>query len=820
MMRNYFKAFSSSCGLFSVVLTVLTAAPPGTVSAQIPARLQILEGESLVARSRIGQVSVQSMRMHGDGWSGNAQLLWDGGSPGAMLDIEFEVLQPAVYALELYFTRAPDYGQIAFALDGQLLNATLDIYSPELTRPVPYQAGTHALTAGPHRLSIKIDDKSPYSHSEGYRVGLDQMKLYPTAALAVEATEARMGPPPDNAGTARSTRTATDRIQPDDRSLEPLDPSGDEHSSRVIGDPVTGGDPAASSVGTGTVVAASASSVVLPDAPTFNPDMPLFPATKLAFGTAVPDTKKPAWGGTEKIFDKDTAQTPLIWQTPTAGAGQWHWQMATQPFPAEATTPPSGLLAEGDANYDYFTLNLANYLSGAESAATDFYIRVIALQNGQPSGILSNTVVAHFQPGSAQKNQAIFAALGQAEAAKKQAQDQLAQANNVFAISILGFQPAIFPDPNRWGCVKVISNPYAGKKESSQVGNSTTDIYHPLAYYYPGEYCPKPDPQYQQKGVWEKYVEGSIEGWMLGWNQLAGYYNDAKAWAASQIADAVPCDWLGKELEQSCKDAAEQLASAAISAGLAVAGLPPSIPDLDALSEIGKGQIANGATEFSCQVFESNGGTCTPEMRKQLQAAFKKGLDELQKQVATNLKHEAHEPGCGDTQTAKEHGLVALPCFSDYPGVVVQPAIGSVYAPPEVKVRVTRKLPQPPAIQDCNRVAVEMKLTNSFKGGYLGGKNLPAAPVSGTPYKPVSMVVPALVVGQSIELLTVLAEMNPVQVPGNYVSNFYLPNWLVLYRGGQGSLNASMLASVQTGTAAGKIYGSCAADSMPVLIPQ
>lgn len=82
------------------------------------------------------------------------------------------------------------------------------------------------------------------------------------------------------------------------------------------------------------------------------------------------------------------------------------------------------------------------------------------------------------------------------------------------------------------------------------------------------------------------------------------------------------------------------------------------------------------------------------------------------------------------------------------------------------------------------------------------------------------MVVPPLVVGQSIELLTVLAEMNPVQVPGNYVSSLYLSNWRVLYRGGQGSLNASMLASVQTGTATGKTYGSCAADSMPVLIPQ
>ncbi|MCA1974997.1 MAG: hypothetical protein LDL44_19355, partial [Caenispirillum sp.] len=236
---------------------------------------------------------------------------------------------------------------------------------------------------------------------------------------------------------------------------------------------------------------------------------------------------------------------------------------------------------------------------------------------------------------------------------------------------------------------------------------------------------------------------------------------------------------------------------------------------------LGKGKAADAAVEFSCQTFESNGGKCTPELREQLRKLYKMALDELQKKLAENLKHEAHEPGCGDAQTAGEHGRLPLPCFTDFPGTAVKPATGSVYEPPQVRTRVTRKALQPNGVAGCDSLAIDVFLENQFKGGYLGGKMLPPAKVSGAAYKTEVAAIPKLAVGKSAEIALNLNHMAKVDVPGNYWPDFYLPNWLVLYEGGKGTLSAGVLAQVESGAASGKLFGSCATgDSWQIQIPK
>lgn len=152
------------------------------------ARMQSIEGEAMVSSSSgVRGVSVQAMSGFGDGWSGGSQLLWTGGSSGAVLDLTFDVAQPAAYAVELYFTRAPDYAQVAFSIDRQHSTSLLDLYGPRVAPPVPYQAGTFSLAAGRHSLSLKIDGK--HSQSRGFLVGLDRIRLYPTGALTTDARE-------------------------------------------------------------------------------------------------------------------------------------------------------------------------------------------------------------------------------------------------------------------------------------------------------------------------------------------------------------------------------------------------------------------------------------------------------------------------------------------------------------------------------------------------------------------------------------------------------------------------------------------------------
>lgn len=579
-----------------------------------------------------------------------------------------------------------------------------------------------------------------------------------------------------------------------------------------------------------------------------------FAAVKLAFGLIVPDTTKPAWGGAERTFNELSAPVALVWETSNPGAYQWRWQIADKPFPPGFNPQPSGLLDEGDAYYNHFKLNLAAHIpawakavqlaaseqkavykkkgppakpgqvvaqKGMPPAVIDssqplpltaaqakLHIRLVAFKDGKPAGTSSNAVVAHYVPSKPLEEE--FAPMAEASKNKQEAEQLVKKAEGSFDLKIMSFQRAVFPDPNRWGCVVVVSNTYAGQ------------ALHPLGAYSPGEHCPPNDPKYQQKGWDEKYIAGSIEGWAMAWDKLSGYYNGAKSWIASVVADEVPCEWLGKKLEKECKGAVEQMVGAAISAGLVAIGLPPSLPNLEALSEAGKGNIADSAVEATCQTFESNGGTCTPEMREQLKKYYKKGLDEFQKQLATNMKHEAHEPGCGNAAEAAEHGLVPLPCFSDYPGVTVQPAKRAVYEPPLVKVRVTRKKPAPPMVGGCDSVNVSLFLKNKFEGGYLGGKNLPPANVSGWAYLPTGSSVPPLTVGKSVDMKLIMSKMAPVDVPGNYIPHFHFDNWKVLYWGGKGTLSANISSAVvDTGKPSGVASASCAkGDSWPVQVPQ
>lgn len=580
-------------------------------------------------------------------------------------------------------------------------------------------------------------------------------------------------------------------------------------------------------------------------------NLPLLPPlAKLAFGLPVVDQKKPAWGSTERVFDKNSAHIKLVWETASPASHQWRWQIAAQPFPAGGGIPSPGLLNEGEATYDHFPLDLTVYLPAGSGAApapapkkkslpggkagsaqagsavmqignvvvdtqpvfstvpATFHIRLAAFKDGKAAGPVSNTVIAHYQPGSSQ-DQGLGEAIGKTVAQKQQALALLDQAKKTYELKILSFKPAIFEDPNRWGCVVVLGNPHYQK------------VPHPLAGFKPGkEYCPPVDPSTQEKSTADWVWEG-IKGYGKAWDGLSGYYNGAKDWLASQIAEAVPCEWLGKKLESKCEGAAKQLASYAISAGLAAVGLPPSLPDLSALNEAGKGKIADAAVEFSCDTFENNGGKCTPELRAQLKKYYKTALDELQKQIAKNLKHQAHEPGCGDAQTAKEHGLLPLPCFTDFPDTAVKPATGSVYEPPRVKVRITRKAMTPKGVEGCNSLAVDLWLSNKFPGGYLSGKNLPPASVSGAAYKTEVAAIPKLDSGKSTEVVLDLNHMAPVNVPGNYWPDFYFQNWKVLYWGGKGTLSAGVLASADAGASLGKMFGSCATgDSWTIQIPQ
>jgi hypothetical protein len=157
---------------------------PELARAVAPASQPMLlnvEGEDLVKAVKIqvagGQVTAQPMAGFGAGWSGDGQLFWSGGAVGAVLDLLVDIPAAATYAMELYPTRAPDYGQVKIQVDGQDAPATLDGYSPRVMAPTPRQIGKFALGQGQRKISFMIVGKN--RSASGYLVGIDRIRLYP-----------------------------------------------------------------------------------------------------------------------------------------------------------------------------------------------------------------------------------------------------------------------------------------------------------------------------------------------------------------------------------------------------------------------------------------------------------------------------------------------------------------------------------------------------------------------------------------------------------------------------------------------------------------
>jgi hypothetical protein len=164
------------------------------------AEMFAVEGEALIAKAKAsaGNIASQPMSRFGKGWSGDAHLLWTGGAAGAVLDLAVDVPAPGLYAVEIYFTRAPDYAQVAIEVDGKSSPATFSGYAPRVAPPAPMQAGKFPLQAGARKLSLKITGK--VAQSTGYLVGLDQVKFYPAGDLAPQAQAPRAPAPAAGSG--------------------------------------------------------------------------------------------------------------------------------------------------------------------------------------------------------------------------------------------------------------------------------------------------------------------------------------------------------------------------------------------------------------------------------------------------------------------------------------------------------------------------------------------------------------------------------------------------------------------------------------------
>jgi len=474
-------------------------------------------------------------------------------------------------------------------------------------------------------------------------------------------------------------------------------------------------------------------------------------------------------GGTKRTFNDLDLHQHLVWESVSyATQLDWRWQVAVRPFPDSASAPPPGLVAEGNVSSSAFIINFESFPplnspTTMRRAARDFFIRLVPMLNGQPAGPQSNTIVAHYVPG----NQSGLPTLPN--------EPKPGEVAGNYKVDILSFTPAIFPNPNREGCVLVVKNPYFS-------GNPLSMSLHELAKYEPKrEYCPKhPSMSYQAKTFWD--YPG---GWFKAYKVISEFYEEVKNLAASQFAQKF-CGLLGNPPD--CQKNARKLAGVAINVGLTAAGVPPTLPDLD---NIAKGKVVDGAVDYSCTVLENQGGTCTPELRAAFAKGYKIGLDQLLKENEKSAK----EPDC-------ESAAGALPCFTKYPDTEVQPATGAVFQPPTVAVRVTLTKPYHSWSHPEGELKASLRLHNVVPAGtqiesYYAP--VPKTQLDGELFVPIKIPVPLLAVGQSADVTLVFDRVQQyhfsttTDAQGKLNGLAQHNGWCYLYEGGKGPLSVSFL---------------------------
>ena len=135
-----------------------------------------LEGETLeILEKTGGTTEVQDLPQFG--WSDNKQLWWRDNRPGDKLVLALPIEKAGRYNLTAELTRAVDYGIVQLYVDDEPLGDPIDLFNNGVARKV-YSLGTLELSAGQHKLTVKINGANPKALKR-YMFGLDYVKLEP-----------------------------------------------------------------------------------------------------------------------------------------------------------------------------------------------------------------------------------------------------------------------------------------------------------------------------------------------------------------------------------------------------------------------------------------------------------------------------------------------------------------------------------------------------------------------------------------------------------------------------------------------------------------
>jgi hypothetical protein len=451
-------------------------------------------------------------------------------------------------------------------------------------------------------------------------------------------------------------------------------------------------------------------------------------------------------------FENSLNQTPVFFSPFSPG------KMDTSP--QQVVTQPkwgAGSFGVGGTpvfvNFDPCAMNVS-----AEGVIT-YYVRVIPMNNGQAAGGPSNSVKMTYDPNGQIK--ITFPA------------PPPLPLQTYYDVKILNFTGVHVPEYQYEFCVVVVEN----KMPQGSL----------WAGFKPGTVlCPEKDQG--GSGDFLDDLSGAIED---AFNFISGLYNKLSDWVTDLVDKLNPLCIQAKLAssavkvgEKEVKDACHYIAVAVVTAAKTYVGLPPSLPNFDQLTEIGKDNLV----ELAAQELENQGIPCPEDCKK----VIRQGIDYSLEQV----KKSASNSSC--TSEIEEYGYKPL-CLPS--GIITKPDPRGQPAPAVVELEITRRsgttgsdFPEPTS---CNATVGIYAKNDSHLGQNFtttAGFNWQGAPIEGNLLSGAAAF-PNLQPGASTKLPIILSPIS-FWLDGHqsFVKKGWKPehfdDWGILYEGALATLTA------------------------------
>jgi WD40 repeat protein/serine/threonine protein kinase len=108
-------------------------------------------------------------------WSGGYQLFGGTDRAGAFVTLEVDLPRAGTYHVDIYFTKAPDYGILEVSLDGKKIGQRYDGYDRRVIPAGRLGFGDLKLAKGPHQIRFTVASKNPASTN--YCMGIDCLEF-------------------------------------------------------------------------------------------------------------------------------------------------------------------------------------------------------------------------------------------------------------------------------------------------------------------------------------------------------------------------------------------------------------------------------------------------------------------------------------------------------------------------------------------------------------------------------------------------------------------------------------------------------------------